>query len=91
MLEEEDILLCYLYVLVPSALMIVVTAEKAGPKVVSILVLVVMAGVGRLEGTQRSSCIRLFCLSSCPRETSRVFWQRSPPAATQEWQCLPLP
>lgn len=31
-------------------MVIVVTAEKAGPKVVSILVPVVMSGVGRLEG-----------------------------------------
>lgn len=50
MLEEEGVLRCCLYVLVPSALVIVVTAEKAGPKVVSILVPVVASGAGRLAG-----------------------------------------
>lgn len=45
MLEEEGVLRCCLYVLLPSAFVIVVTAEKAGPKVVSILVPVAMSGV----------------------------------------------
>lgn len=50
MLEEEGVLRCCLYVLVPSAFVMVVTAEKAGPKVVSILVPVLRSGEGRLAG-----------------------------------------
>lgn len=49
MLEEEGVLRCCLYVLVPSALVMVVTVEKVGPKVVSILV-PLLSGEGRFVG-----------------------------------------
>lgn len=50
MLEEEGVLRCCLYVLLPSAaLVMVVTVEKVGPKVVSILV-PLLSGEERLAG-----------------------------------------
>lgn len=45
-LEEDGVLRCCLKVFVPSALVMVVTVEYAGPKVVSILVILVLSAVG---------------------------------------------